>query len=110
MKSAVGTSLYSTETALQGSPDSTALARKILGFLTKVRNPAREILKKKKAVFSLCKLGSSLLHSKVQSFIFVSIRSFTSGSLLLFLESAFYDLCPLILRKRHQVKIFNIID
>ena len=47
-----------------------------------------------------------LSKTKAQSFIYISIQSFTPGSLLFIPESAFHVPNPLILRKRQQAHFF----
>jgi hypothetical protein len=49
---------------------------------------------------------AQLLQTKAQSFIYIAIQSFAQVLFRLFHELAFYDLSPLILRKRQQVHFF----
>jgi hypothetical protein len=83
-----------------------ARKKKILDFPTRVRNPARNILKELCSLSKQLSLGSSLLQTKAQSFIYISIQSFIQVTVLLSHKSALYDLSPLILR-RQQVLFKN---
>jgi hypothetical protein len=62
----VSPSLYSAQdSSLQESPNSSSLARKILGFLTKVRNPAREVLTELCSLSKQFSLGASLADKRL---------------------------------------------
>jgi hypothetical protein len=65
------------------SNQSEKMLEKILGFFSaKVRNP-RKMLKEQCLLSKQFSLGSSLLKTKAQAFSYISIQSFTSGSLLI---------------------------